>query len=52
MLGNANTAGGHPIYLWNGAGWEPEPGGAETLAVGPNGTPWVTNNADQIYQPN
>ena len=41
------THGDHPVGRIH---WTGEPGGAVAVAVGPNGLPWVTNSADQIYK--
>jgi hypothetical protein len=36
-VGNGNFG----ILRWNGSGWEPKPGGAVRIAVGPAGLPWI-----------
>lgn len=61
MLGNdADTSGNYAVYLWNEqtafdtapakAEWVNVPGGATSIAVDPNGLPWVTNSAHEIYR--
>ncbi len=49
VLGTASVGGGHPLYERIGNTWVQRAGGAMAIAVGPNGNPWVINNADQIY---
>ena len=50
VLGTGSVAGGHPIFNWNGANWTYDNGGAVGITVGPNGLPWVVNNAGHIFQ--
>ncbi|MGW5365152.1 eCIS core domain-containing protein [Actinopolymorpha pittospori] len=42
--------GGNGIFAWNGEGWDQISGAATRIAVGPDGTPWVVNGLDNIYQ--
>ncbi len=44
------SGGGYPIYERVGKGWIHVPGAAVTVAVGPDGVPWVLTNAHQIYK--
>jgi hypothetical protein len=46
------TASNGAIYRWNGTSWETVPGGADRIAVDPDGTAWVVNNPGQIYKYN
>jgi hypothetical protein len=48
-VGTNPVSGGFGIWNWNGIGWVPIAGGAVTIAVGPDGSPWVTNSTHQIY---
>src|SRR5262249_50746561 len=45
----ASTEGGNEILAWNGQQWDPIPGAATRVAVGPDGTPWVVNAKNAIY---
>ena len=49
IVGTNPAPGGDGIYHWAGTGWAAVAGGADTIAVGPDDSPWVTNSADQIY---
>jgi hypothetical protein len=49
VVGTNPVRGGYGIYHWTGSGWAGVPDGAETIAVGPDGSPWVTNSAHRIY---
>ena len=48
-VGTNPVAGGFGIYEWTGDGWLGVPGGAVTIAVAQNGSPWVINSAQHIY---
>lgn len=50
VLGTTRQTGGHPIYYWNGSGWNPLPGALEQIAVMPDGRPIGTDVSNQIYQ--
>jgi hypothetical protein len=49
VLGTNAVPGGHSIYRWTGTTWAAVPGGALTIAVAPDGSPWVINSAHRIY---
>ena len=38
------------IYRYNGTGFQPMPGWASQIAVGPDGNAWVVNSAGFTYQ--
>jgi hypothetical protein len=46
------TGTNHAIYRWNGSSWETMPGGAERIAVDPDGAAWVVNLGGDIYKYN
>ena len=46
------TGTNHAIYRWNGSSWETMPGGAERIAVDPEGAAWVVNLGGDIYKYN
>jgi hypothetical protein len=50
VVGTNPAPGGKGIYLWTGKAWEGVSGGATNIAVGPDGSPWVTNSSNQIYR--
>jgi hypothetical protein len=50
IIGTNATPGGFGIYRWTGSGWGPVPGGAVTIAVAPDGTPFVVNSAQQTFE--
>jgi hypothetical protein len=50
IVGTNAVPGGHGIYEWTGAAWAPVSGGASRIAVGPDGSPWVTNSLHQIFR--
>lgn len=47
---NEMKPGGFGIFRWNGAGWDPMPGAALTIAVNSAGNPWVTNSQNNIFE--
>jgi hypothetical protein len=49
ILGTNTVPGGHGIFAWTGTSWAEIPGGAVHLAIGPDGSPWVTNSYNQIF---
>src|SRR5687768_14155417 len=50
ILGWSATPGGHPVFQYNGSGgWVQLDGGGVSLAVGPNGDPWLVNSAGSIF---
>jgi hypothetical protein len=46
----ATGAAGYAIYHWTGSNWAGVPGAGVTVAVAPNGSPWVTNATHHIYR--
>jgi hypothetical protein len=48
-IGANPVSGGFGIYHWTGSGWTGVPGGAVTIAVAPDGTPFVINSAHKTY---
>jgi hypothetical protein len=50
IIGTNPVPGGFGIYHWNGSGWSRMPGGAVTIAVGPDGTPFIVNSAHWTYE--
>ncbi len=49
VIGTNPTGGGYGIYYWTGSSWSVVAGGGVTIAVGPDGSPWVINSSHQIY---
>jgi hypothetical protein len=49
-LGMGKAPGGRPIFHWTGSTWTQVSGGAVTIAVGPDGFPWVTTSTHGIYR--
>jgi hypothetical protein len=52
LVGTGPVAGGYGIYKWNGSGWTEFSGGAMRIAVERNGSPWVVNDAGDVYRYN
>jgi hypothetical protein len=50
VVGTDAVPGGYGIYHWTGSGWAGVAGGAVSIAVGPDGSPWIVNSADRIYR--
>jgi hypothetical protein len=50
VIGTNAVGGGYGIYTWNGDNWVGIDGGGENISVDPRGFPWVTNDANNIYQ--
>ena len=50
VIGTNPVPGGYGIYRWTGTGWAGVPGAAVSIAVAPDGTPFVINAAHQIYE--
>jgi hypothetical protein len=50
VIGTNAVGGGYGIYAWNGSNWDGIDGGGVNISVDPSGLPWVTNDADNIYQ--
>jgi hypothetical protein len=50
VIGTNPVPGGYGIYRWTGSGWAAYPGGAVTIAVAPDGTPFLVNNAHQTWE--
>jgi hypothetical protein len=48
-VGTNTVPYGHQIYHWTGSAWVSVPEGALTIAVGPDGSPWITTSSHQIY---
>jgi peptidoglycan hydrolase-like protein with peptidoglycan-binding domain len=62
VIGNDDVGNGDSgIYVWNEQAqfgsaparftWVGVTGGARNISVGPNGTPWIVNNAGNIFRP-
>lgn len=52
IVGVPEVAGGFRIYKWNDSGWTNVAGGGVRIAVERDGTPWIVNDAGQIYRYN
>lgn len=50
--GKANEAGDFYLFTWNDSKWDMISGFGSSIAVEPNGTPWITNSGGQIYKGN
>jgi hypothetical protein len=63
ILGQDSVGGGNSVWVWNeqsaGDGgpaapfvkdWYPLEGGGTTISVGPDGNPWLTNDANDIFR--
>jgi hypothetical protein len=51
VISTKPVPGGYELYEWNGSGWYGVAGGGGVLlAVGPNGSPWLVNSHNQIYE--
>ena len=52
VLGCGPSGPDQPIFAWstNLGTWQQVPGAASTISVGADGTPWVINSANQIYE--
>jgi hypothetical protein len=50
VIGTDPAPGGFGIYRWTGAAWARLPGGAVTIAVAPDGTPFVVNSVHQTFE--
>jgi hypothetical protein len=50
IIGTDPRPGGFGIYRWNGNGWTRVDGGAVTIAVAPDGTPFIVNDAHRTYE--
>src|SRR5262249_9299156 len=50
-LGTNTAPGGYGIWAWNSTTkqWQSKAGGAEAIAVCPNGTVYVVNDAHKVY---
>jgi hypothetical protein len=53
-IGTTPAKGGFQILVWDGRKFIPDQSGvgAEKIAVGPNGTPWIVNNSHQLFKRN
>ena len=49
IVGTNQVTGGYGIYQWNGSGWSAAPGGAVSIAVAPDGSPWIINACASIF---
>jgi hypothetical protein len=49
-IGTVATTGGYIINRWTGAAWETVPGGAVSIAIGPDGEPWIVNDAGHTFR--
>jgi Matrixin/Putative peptidoglycan binding domain len=52
VIGTNARPGGFGIYKWNGSTWiaDASQGAAVKIAVGPNGIPWVINDARNFFR--
>ena len=50
ITGTNPVHGGNGIFVWTGSSWAGGPGGATSIAVGSDGSPWVVNALGQIFQ--
>ena len=51
-IGTEPTPGGYKIWRWNHGGWQNIAGGAERIAVDPDGTAWVVTSTGAIFHSN
>jgi hypothetical protein len=50
LLGiNADAAGNHQVYHWVKGAWQTVSGKGTQIAEGPQGYPWLINNAGSVY---
>ena len=52
VIGTDRENGGYGIHKWTGTNWVKFAGGAVRIASDNYGTPWVVNDADQIFRYN
>lgn len=50
VVGWTAITGGFGIHRWNGSGWTPMSGAATRIDVGPDGVPWIINDAFEIFK--
>lgn len=50
VIGTNQVPGGYGLHRWDGKAFVPASGGAVRIDVGPDGKPWVVNNAGQIFR--
>lgn len=51
VTGMDPAPGGFELWRWNGSNWDKYARyGAVSIAIGPAGNPWVTNNSREIYR--
>jgi streptogramin lyase len=50
VIGTAAVPGGYGIYKRTNNTWVNFPGGAERIAVDPQGNAWVVNNSNNIFR--
>lgn len=50
LVGTSTLPNGYSVYHWTGSDWgNPYPSnGAVSIAVGPDGTPWITDNENHV----
>jgi hypothetical protein len=49
LIGLDPEPGGHGVWRFFNGGWNYAGGAGERIAVGPDGMPWIVNNAGQIW---
>jgi hypothetical protein len=49
-IGQGTASGSHKIHFWTGSSWATVSGGAERIAVAPDGVPWIVNSDGQILK--
>ena len=52
IISRVPVPGGYAIFYWTGSTWQYISGGAVRIAVGPDGNPWVVNDAGHIFRYN
>ena len=48
IIGTDRVPGGYNIYQWNGKSWRSIKAGGVRIAVGPDGSPWIVNIANNV----
>jgi hypothetical protein len=49
-IGTSAVPGGGSVLRWDGTAWTTVPGGGAQVAVGPDGQPWMVNEAGAIFR--
>lgn len=52
VTGIKTTSGGYHIYYWSGSNWPGFSGGATSIDVANDGTPWVSNSSGMVFYRN